>query len=84
MGVPGVVSPAVFDGLPRCVRGACRVAESTGDYSKEILRMFAKSGAERRRLAQTADLTQLSWKAQLRPLHDALADAARRTRAVAV
>jgi polysaccharide biosynthesis protein PslH len=83
-GVPAVVSPAVFDGLPRCVRGACRVAESAGDYATEILRLFAKSGAERRRLAQTADLAQLSWKAQLRPLHDALAAAARRTRAVAV
>lgn len=84
MGVPAVVSPAVFDGLPRCVRSACRVADAASDYSSEILKLLAKSGADRRRLAQTADLMQLSWKAQLRPLHDALADAARRSRAVAV
>jgi sugar transferase (PEP-CTERM/EpsH1 system associated) len=84
MGVPAVVSQAVFDGLPRCVRGACGVAESADDYSTEIVRLLAMAGAERRRLAQAADLTQLSWKVQLRPLHDALAAAARRTRAVAV
>jgi len=84
MGVPAVVSEAVFDGLPRPVRPACQVATSAGDYAAEVLALLAKSGSERRRLAQSADLAQLSWKVQLRPLHDALAEAARQSRAVAV
>jgi len=84
MGVPAVVSQAVFDGLPGCVRDACRVAATAGDYADETLAVLAMSGADRRRLAQSADLAQLSWKAQLRPLHDALAAAAQRTSAVAV
>jgi hypothetical protein len=84
MGVPAVVSQAVFDGLPVCVRDACRVAATAGDYADETLALLAMSGADRRRLAQSADLAQLSWKVQLRPLHDALAAAAQRTSAVAV
>jgi sugar transferase (PEP-CTERM/EpsH1 system associated) len=83
MGVPTVVSPAVFEGLPRCVRAACRVAPSADDYADQTLALLALPGRERRRLAQTADLTQLGWDAQLRPLHDALA-AAVRQRQVAV
>jgi sugar transferase (PEP-CTERM/EpsH1 system associated) len=84
MGLPAVVTPAVLDGLPQSVRAACRATESANEYSAEIVSLLGQSGAERRRLAQTADLTQLSWKVQLRPLHDALVAAARHPRAVAV
>jgi sugar transferase (PEP-CTERM/EpsH1 system associated) len=85
LGLPAVVSPAVFDGLPPCVHDACRVAGSSDDYALHTLALLALSGRERRRLACAADLAQLGWDVQLRPLHAAIADAAaQQPRAVAV
>ncbi len=83
-GLPAVVTSAVFEGLPAAIRSACRIADSADACATATLALLDLPAEARRRLAQTADLTQLGWEAQLRPLHDALADAARRRHAVAV
>jgi len=77
-GLPVVVTPAVAEGLPRSARGPSRVAESVQDFAEETLALLAMPGRERRRLAATAELSQLGWDAQLRPLHDLLGSAQHR------
>jgi sugar transferase (PEP-CTERM/EpsH1 system associated) len=71
-GLPVVVSAQVFDGLPAAVRPACYVAASADLFAEETLRLLALSSAERRRLAASADLAELTWESQLRPLHNLL------------
>ena len=83
-GLPAVVTSAVFEGLPSAIRSACRVADTAEAYAAAAVGVLNMTPADRRQLAQSADLAQLGWDAQLRPLHDALASATPRTQAVAV
>jgi sugar transferase (PEP-CTERM/EpsH1 system associated) len=84
-GLPSVVTSAVFEGLPSAIRSACRIADTAESCAAATIALLNASPAERRRVAQSADLEQLGWDAQLRPLHDALASAATsRPRAIAV
>jgi sugar transferase (PEP-CTERM/EpsH1 system associated) len=83
-GLPAVVTPQVFDGLPRAIHSACRVGNSPEEYAAQILALFALPGAVRRRIAEDADIAQLGWEAQLRPLHDALSAATLQTKSIAV
>ena len=83
-GLPAIVTSAVFEGLPPAIRSACRVADTAEAYAAAALSLLNMTPADRRQLAQSADLSQLGWDAQLRPLHDALASATPRTQAVAV
>jgi polysaccharide biosynthesis protein PslH len=73
-GLPAVVSAQVFEGLPAAVRSACRVGVSAETFVAELLRLLALSPDERRQLAGTADLSELTWESQLQPLHNLLAD----------
>jgi polysaccharide biosynthesis protein PslH len=73
-GLPAVVSAQVMEGLPAAVHPACRVGASAELFAEETLRLLALSGSERRQLAGTADLSELTWESQLRPLHDLLTD----------
>ena len=82
-GLPAVVSAQVFDGLPASVRTACRVGDSVERFATETLRLLALSPSERRQVAASANLAELTWECQLRPLRDLLADSGRR-RAIAV
>jgi sugar transferase (PEP-CTERM/EpsH1 system associated) len=83
-GLPAIVTSAVFEGLPSAIRNACRVADTAEAFAAAAVGVLNMTPSDRRQLAQTADLTQLGWDAQLRPLHDALASATPRTQAVAV
>jgi len=71
-GLPAVVSAQVFEGLPAAVRPACHVAASAELFAEETLRLLSFSSTERRRLAGCADLAELTWESQLRPLHNLL------------
>ena len=82
-GLPTVVSPQVFEGLPAGARPACRVGVSAEIFAAEILSLLAMSPSERRQVAASADLSELSWESQLRPLHRLLTDSGRR-QAIAV
>ncbi len=74
-GLPVVVSPAVLEGLPDEVRGACRVASDAEGVASAILDLFTLSGAERRLVAESAALSGLNWAARLSGL-PALLDSA--------
>jgi glycosyltransferase involved in cell wall biosynthesis len=82
-GLPAVVSAQVFEGLPFAVRPACRVGLSADRFAEETLALLALSPSERRQIAANADMAELTWESQLRPLHDLLSDS-RGHRAIAV
>jgi polysaccharide biosynthesis protein PslH len=82
-GLPAVVSSEVFDGLPLSVHSACRLASSAEAFANETLALLNLTGTQRREIAASATLEQLSWESQLQPLHRLLADAAAST-AIAV
>ena len=75
-GVPTVVTPQVYEGLPDRVRPGCRVAGSRDEFVGEVLAILALSPAERRHLSLQADLGELTWDAQLASLPRILRDAA--------
>jgi len=82
-GLPAVVSSQVFEGLPPAVRPACRVAVSTELFAEEVLSLLALSPSNRRQVADRAELSDLGWESQLRPLHRLLTDSGGR-QAIAV
>jgi polysaccharide biosynthesis protein PslH len=74
-GLPAVVTPQVFEGLPGAVRPACRIGASADLFAGETLRLLALTASERRQVVDAADMTELTWESQLRPLHALLATA---------
>ena len=74
-GLPAVVTPQVFDGLPAELAPACRVAHSPTAFADHVSQLLALSGPERRGIAAGADLACLSWESQLAPLYQALVGA---------
>ena len=75
-GLPTVATSQVLEGLPDQVRSACRSADLPGDFAEQTLALLAMSGSARRAIAESADLSGLSWQSQLAPLYDILANAA--------
>lgn len=75
-GLPCVVTTAVWGGLPDEVRPACVVADTPRAFADALLALLAKTPAERRALAGTADLAPLRWAAQLTRLVPILREAA--------
>jgi len=75
-GLPTVTTSPVFRGLPGDVRLACRVADAPEEFAHETLSLLSLMPAERRAIAQRADLTALTWDTQLSPLHALLTEAA--------
>ena len=76
-GLPTVVTQAVWGGLPREVHPACRLADGAGEFADAILTLARLTPAGRRALANSADLSSLSWEATLAPLKALLQEAAR-------
>ena len=79
-GLPCVVTPAVSGGLPAQVRPACIDAADARAFSTAVLGLLNKSAAERRAMAESADLGALNWGSRLSPLVAILDSAARRER----
>jgi sugar transferase (PEP-CTERM/EpsH1 system associated) len=71
-GLPAVVTPAVFDGLPDEVRPACTVAWSAESFAAAIVGLLRQSPQERRALAGRAPMELLSWERSLAPLNTLL------------
>ena len=67
-GLPCVVTPAVFEGLPEAARPGCVSAADAAGFAAAVVRSFQLPPAARRARAAAADLTDLSWDAQLRPM----------------
>ncbi len=72
-GLPAVVTPQVFKGLPAQVHPACRVADDAGTFADAMIDWLAASPEERQRIAGAADLDALSWPARLQALPSLLA-----------
>jgi glycosyltransferase involved in cell wall biosynthesis len=69
-GLPCVVTPQVYGGLPTAVRGAVVQAGSSCDFARALVSLLRGDPGERRRKAMQVDLSSLSWDLQLRPLLD--------------
>jgi sugar transferase (PEP-CTERM/EpsH1 system associated) len=76
-GLPVIVTPAVFDGLPPPVRPACLVAATVSTFADSLADLLASPERRRELVAQATDVTSLTWEARLQPLADILWRAAR-------
>jgi polysaccharide biosynthesis protein PslH len=71
-GLPTVVTPAVAAGLPPEVMTACVSAESPDLFASALVGLLARPADERRRMAASARLRELTWDSRLSPLLRAL------------
>jgi sugar transferase (PEP-CTERM/EpsH1 system associated) len=67
-GLPCVVTPQVLDGLPETARMACQAASAADVFAAAVVSLLETDPSGRRAVAARADLTSLSWEAQLRPV----------------
>jgi glycosyltransferase involved in cell wall biosynthesis len=75
-GLPIVITSAVAAGLPSEVLPACTVADEPDAFAAAINGLLNRSPAERRAIAQRANLESLTWEKRLGRLPDLLAEAA--------
>ncbi|MFA5911164.1 MAG: TIGR03087 family PEP-CTERM/XrtA system glycosyltransferase [Vicinamibacterales bacterium] len=75
-GLPVVVTPAVWDGLPPDVIPACRLAADPETFARAVVSVLLMSPADRRGIAARARLSGLSWPLRLAPLMDLVERAA--------
>ncbi len=66
--LPVVVTPAVWDGLPKEVWPACRRAEDADAFARAIVELLKVAPAARRRMAAAARLEELGWPKRLAAL----------------
>jgi sugar transferase (PEP-CTERM/EpsH1 system associated) len=76
-GVPVVVTPAVWEGLPDCARRASRCADDPGTFASAVVTLLQATPDERRALAARADIESLAWPRQLASLESLLTSVAR-------
>jgi sugar transferase (PEP-CTERM/EpsH1 system associated) len=77
-GLPVVITDAVAGGIPAAVASATRLANAPDTFARHVLELLARTPAERRAIALSADLDALNWDATLEPLWPILRNAARR------
>lgn len=75
-GLPCVVSPAVFEGVPHEAAPACVARSTPPDFADAIVDLLGRSPAERRAIAARADLTSLDWGRRMASLTPILERAA--------
>jgi glycosyltransferase involved in cell wall biosynthesis len=75
-GLPCVVTPDVFEGLPAAVRPACVSVKAPEAFAGAIVQWLNMGGASRRAIAERAALDALSWDRQLQPFLDLIEQAA--------
>ena len=74
-GLPVVATPAVVEGLPPAARPGCVTAAEAISFADAVIGLLWQPPGDRQRFAGRADLTSLTWAAQLRPLEGILRDA---------
>jgi polysaccharide biosynthesis protein PslH len=72
-GLPVVVTPAVYEGLPDAIHPACRVAGSAAGFAGEIGDLLRRSREDLRSIASRASIEALTWENCLAPLGGILA-----------
>ena len=80
-GLPAVVTPAVFEGLPDEARAGCRSEATPAAFAAAVCDLLALSPEARREEAARANLEPLSWQARLAGLNGLLEAAASPRRA---
>jgi sugar transferase (PEP-CTERM/EpsH1 system associated) len=64
-GLPVVVTPAVWEGVPREARSGCLAANDPVEFAEAVIQLLANDPDDRRHRAATANLDRLTWAAQL-------------------
>jgi sugar transferase (PEP-CTERM/EpsH1 system associated) len=77
-GLPCVVTPAVWHGLPDEALPACLVAATSEEFASAVVNLLSMTPGARRALASSAPLAALSWEKRLTPLINLIARAANR------
>lgn len=67
-GLPCVVTTAVLDGLPGQVLPGCVAATDAAGFAAAVLGVLDLAPAQRRAMADRADLRSLSWDSQMASL----------------
>jgi glycosyltransferase involved in cell wall biosynthesis len=75
-GLPGVITPAVNDGLPQDICRACVVADSAVSFASAVVELLAKTPSARRRMTEEIDFERMAWERQLGPFAELLEEAA--------
>lgn len=83
-GLPSVVTPEVWEGLPSEVLPACKLAHSAGQFAAAVADLLSRRPDDRRRIAASAQLAKLSWPKRLAPLADIIDRTVNRRRALAL
>jgi sugar transferase (PEP-CTERM/EpsH1 system associated) len=81
-GLPCVVTPAVYEGVPEEVRPACHVRDEAPAFAEAIIDLLGRSPAERRALAFRGDVSAIDWPSRMRPLLPLLREASLRDAAL--
>jgi sugar transferase (PEP-CTERM/EpsH1 system associated) len=76
-GLPIVMTEAVAGGLPPEAAHASLVANTPARFADHIIDLLGRSPAERRAIAESADLSRLTWPRTLETLRPILESAAR-------
>jgi sugar transferase (PEP-CTERM/EpsH1 system associated) len=76
-GLPVVVTPVVYEGLPAEAQAACAIAVAPEGFAGAIVALLAKRGEERRAMAGAARLEALGWADRLAPVAEILEAAVR-------
>ena len=74
-GLPIVITEAVAGGLPATAAYASFVANTAPRFAEHVVSLLNRSPEERRRIAASADLSQLTWSRTLAPLMSLMAAA---------
>lgn len=77
-GLPVVATPAVVEGLPPVARAGCVAAAEAVPFADAVIGLLRQTPIDRQGFAGRADLTSLTWSAQLGPLEALLRDACAR------
>ena len=75
-GLPIVITDAVAGGLPPEAMAAARVANTPPAFAQQVVDLLSLSAEERRAIAASVDLRQLTWARTLAPLMSILERAA--------
>jgi glycosyltransferase involved in cell wall biosynthesis len=76
-GLPAVVTTQVAQGLPGGVLPGCRVADAAEAFARETMALLHAGPAERRAVAEGADVKSLGWERQLATVRGLLERATR-------
>lgn len=76
-GLPCVVTPEVFAGLPEAVRPACQAAAEPEAFARALVAWLALGGSQRQAIAARVSRDDITWERQLHPFLDLVDQAAR-------